>query len=417
MDKIIINIFKASYGESFLVQFFDNNVETNILIDMGFGETYNTHLKKMLIDLHNDGKVIDLLVFTHIDRDHILGGIKFLQENGDNNFAKIIQVKEIWYNAYRHLQFEKRTEDEISVTDAIILNSIVAKGLPKNERNKTISAVEGSALGALILDGNYNWNTSFNKLAVCIENMPNNEIRLNNSVTLKILSPCLDDLEQLDSHWMTELKKNKGFKGNITKDDIFDDAFEFLIGQAIEKKLQKKYKLISSREDWSEIALDEEKHVDIEPVNKSSIAFVLEYKNKENKDKKILFTGDSDPNRIYESLINCYKMKSGDKINFDIIKISHHGSKYNTSNKLLEIIDSDKYIISTNGNIYGHPHIETISKIVCREYDKTRELIFNYSNIIERFDDEELKKLYNFKIKCVDEEAVIQVVIGGDEDK
>lgn len=65
-------------------------------------------MKNRLIQLKNEGGAIDLLIVTHIDNDHIGGVIELLKENGSNKDSKIIEIKNIWHNSYRHLQFEKK---------------------------------------------------------------------------------------------------------------------------------------------------------------------------------------------------------------------------------------------------------------------------------------------------------------------
>ena len=77
-----------------------------------------------------------------------------------------------------------------------------------------------------------------------------------------------------------------------------------------------------------------------------------------------LFLGDSHPNIVLEGINNHF---DDDKpIKFDLVKLSHHGSKNNISNDLLNRIECFKYIISTNGGkgISKHPDRQTIAKIV-----------------------------------------------------
>ena len=49
-----------------------------------------------------------MLVVTHIDNDHIGGIIELLKENGSNENPHIIEIRNIWHNSYRHLQFDKK---------------------------------------------------------------------------------------------------------------------------------------------------------------------------------------------------------------------------------------------------------------------------------------------------------------------
>ncbi|CAH7072974.1 competence protein ComEC [Vibrio crassostreae] len=110
-------------------------------------------------------------------------------------------------------------------------------------------------------------------------------------------------------------------------------------------------------------------------VNSSSISFILSFQG-----KRALFLSDSLPEDINKSLSS--------KQAFDVIKVSHHGSKHNTSMALLEKIDCNSYIISTNGpSSYGHPHAETIVRIIrsCVSHGYSEcNIHFNYKKVIDR---------------------------------
>ena len=46
-----------------------------------------------------------------------------------------------------------------------------------------------------------------------------------------------------------------------------------------------------------------------------------------------------------------------------ILKVSHHGSKYSTSEAFLDRIRPDEAIISVGKNMYGHPALETLERL------------------------------------------------------
>jgi len=56
-------------------------------------------------------------------------------------------------------------------------------------------------------------------------------------------------------------------------------------------------------------------------------------------------------------------MESGANLNSDILKISHHGSKYATSSEFLEAVSPETAVISVGKNSYGHPAEELLSRI------------------------------------------------------
>jgi hypothetical protein len=90
-----------------------------------------------------------------------------------------------------------------------------------------------------------------------------------------------------------------------------------------------------------------------------------------------LFLGDSWAQDIEEAIER--RGQTGFPIVFDAIKISHHGSMRNTSCKLLSLIDSPIYLISTNGAKHSHPDLPVLREIVDRPSSFVRHLHFSYS--------------------------------------
>lgn len=67
--KYEINFLPARYGDCLWIQYGTLESTKNILIDGGTGGT-KKHIKKILEDLPKEKRIIELLVVTHIDRDH-----------------------------------------------------------------------------------------------------------------------------------------------------------------------------------------------------------------------------------------------------------------------------------------------------------------------------------------------------------
>ncbi|MNY60794.1 hypothetical protein D3C86_1973920 [compost metagenome] len=51
-------------------------------------------------------------------------------------------------------------------------------------------------------------------------------------------------------------------------------------------------------------------------------------------------------------------------LNTELMKVSHHGSMYNTNKELLEIVKTDNYLISTDASKHGLPNKRTIARII-----------------------------------------------------
>ena len=109
--------------------------------------------------------------------------------------------------------------------------------------------------------------------------------------------------------------------------------------------------------------------------NGSSIAFLFEYNYEPNKVKRILLLGDSFPSVVVGNLEK-YRVENK-KIKIDYTKLSHHASKSNTSDELIEMIECENYIVTTMG-CHGNPNKETFARIL-KNHSKVN-LFFNYKN-------------------------------------
>lgn len=379
-----ITVFPANNGDSFLIETKGKDV---ILIDGGYISTYKEYIKPKLLKLSKAKKNLTHLIVTHIDNDHISGIIKFLEENKHN---EIIKVENIWHNSYSHLKsIEDGLNFEGKSIDNLHINYLLKDGL-EDVIEKNISAVQGSTLASLIKKfDHYPINAHFNKNNVSVDTKEN---IVSNNIAFKILSPNREKLLELKKYWKRELYK-KGYSSDESLADFNEEVFEYILSLEKEKK-RLASKNISAKSIVEIDNLTNEMFVeDDTATNGSSIAFVLEYDN-----LQLLFLGDAHPSLIISSLKKHYSI---DKvpIKFDLIKIAHHGSKNNTSPELLNYIDSENYVISTNGSSHNHPDTETIARIINRKAEFTRKLYFNYSlDTIVPFKEKALMEKYNYQI-------------------
>lgn len=144
-------------------------------------------------------------------------------------------------------------------------------------------------------------------------------------------------------------------------------------------------RIVSTKNDYGipiETLAQNHFHEDEKLENGVSISFLFQLGR-----SSILFLADSHPSKIVQSLRQLgYSAES--KLRVDYVKLAHHGSKSNTSNELLALIDCTSFVISANGtNRYGLPHKETLSRILMhpnRNQRKHIKFIFNYDNEVIR---------------------------------
>jgi beta-lactamase superfamily II metal-dependent hydrolase len=390
--NVCIKVYPAKNGDCFLISFGITKEESkHLLIDCGYVDTFQKYLKNDLIKIGETGGTLEKLILTHIDADHIQGALRLLK---DNNAEKFIAIKEVWHNTYRHLTEQK--EGEIDAKQERILKQIIRRGYPQNESKQGeegISAEQGTTVGALLLQGKYSWNNDFDNHAVCIEQK--STVGLTSDASINLLSPDKQKLEKLKNLWSEELKKY-GANFNLGNTQLYDDAFEMLMSWE-KGKPDIAPKQISATAETLEVLLKTPFDEDDTATNGSSIAFVLQVQN-----KKMLFLADAHPGLIVHFL-NEYQ-KEGTII-FDLIKVAHHGSYGNISLELLNKTDSERYLISTNGQMHNHPDKKTIAHIVTRKSDFHRKLYFNYITANSKyFDRKDWMEKNNYSIHYLDQE-------------
>ncbi len=86
--------------------------------------------------------------------------------------------------------------------------------------------------------------------------------------------------------------------------------------------------------------------------NNSSLVLYMSYEN-----SKFLFTGDIEKEAESE-IVNNYT-----KLDTDVLKAPHHGSKTSSTQKFIDIVKPKVVIISSGkNNYYGHPHKEVVDR-------------------------------------------------------
>lgn len=114
---------------------------------------------------------------------------------------------------------------------------------------------------------------------------------------------------------------------------------------------------------------------DAEEDNNRSIVTIAECHG-----SKFLFTGDAESS-AEEKMLN-----EKIKLECDVLKVGHHGSKYSSSKKFLEKVNPKYAVISCGkDNKYGHPHSESVYRLKNKgvtvfRTDERGEITFDMTN-------------------------------------
>ncbi|CAA6818910.1 MAG: MBL fold protein [uncultured Sulfurovum sp.] len=293
----------------------------NILIDGGFTNTYKVlvnHLSK------NQIKTINLAILTHSDRDHIGGIISLIR---DSKFG----IENIWFNSYDKLSqlFNNGTKD-------------TSKDIAIGNESDEVSFARAKKLSRLLDEQEREYEAIYREKFL-------DSMCTIGEIEFTFLSPTEETLYNLYEDWYIEdEKKSRQESSGIIQDVQTIENYANNVGKC---------------------------KPDDSLQNGSSIAFILKY-----KEKKFLFLGDAHIDVIVNSLKSLGFNSTNNRLSVDFVKLSHHGSSSNICQNFLDIVDTKKYIISTNGKSHNHPDMETLCILIvdAKAKNKEIELIFNY---------------------------------------
>ena len=118
--------------------------------------------------------------------------------------------------------------------------------------------------------------------------------------------------------------------------------------------------------------------------NESGIVARLDY-----GETSFLFTGDITSD-IEKYLVSVY----GDKLEADVLKVAHHGSKYSTCTEFLGAVKPEYAYIPVGKNVYGHPAPEVFERL-----NKTKTEIFRadvHRDVTFHFDSDKITGITYF---------------------
>ena len=267
----------------------------------------------------------DLMILTHHDDDHLAGISAYIKKHKtDNPFP----VKRLWVNSARHFDFPDSSD--LSANHASNLADVL------KERAETQPL---------------QW------MDYITEGYVNESIRF---ADIDILNPSQEMLER----FIPLYEGKAGFPVEAEGSDLTAQRSNDDYGKSLEELAQRE-KQKPSETNYGQL------------VNLVSIAFIVRCDGLSG-----LMMGDCFPDQIVDALRRRGLSKEN-RLKLDFVKVAHHGSRNNISNELLDMIDCQNYLISTNGGAAQsyHPDREALANIICHEgRDKSKpvHLYFNY---------------------------------------
>ena len=137
--------------------------------------------------------------------------------------------------------------------------------------------------------------------------------------------------------------------------------------------------------------------VDPSKPNGSSIAVLVEHRG-----ASCLLGADAFGSVLGGALIALAVHRGVSRLPVDAVKLPHHGSRNNISNGLMQTVTARHWLVSSNGDRFGHPDDIALARVVTNA-DPGSTLWFNYRNArTARWDDPELRAEHGYDVRYPD---------------
>lgn len=337
-DCIFLIITDETEGSSFHLM-----MDCNVLTD-----EIKTFIREALC------KRIDVLIVTHIDSDHA-NGITKLMRNTD--FADM-QIGTLLFNGFQ----PQMKQPHVLPHETVAKLEAVAELLPPTV-DEAFRKTSGMDAACLITELNKHpqWKAVWRQTPI----LAGETIPLGNNAKwgrLRVLSPTQNAMDNLLHD--VKLEYAKRLCSAPPNEEFLDQDkyYELMLRLA---ELRKKPSLARktnaeaiTNETLNKYAKTDAEEKAVTNANKASLSFCWEGGDEM---KRILLMGDAVSTQVVDAL----KDIDEDRIWFEAVKVSHHGSKHNTSMALNTIVDSAHYFFTGGRNEEG-PHLETVAKIVMK---------------------------------------------------
>jgi hypothetical protein len=323
MALFTLEALEAKHGDSLILHYGDPKDPRFFLIDGGPAGVYKGTLRPRLVEIKErwaaDGPLpLQMVMVSHIDDDHI-NGILSLTNELLRGGEPLCEVLAFWHNSFDDL-LGNIDEDLFSVLPASVKAAAVgggparaAAGARRHVAAVAASVGQGRKLRANAEKLGLTVNAPFEGL-ILTETAGDTEIDFGDGLTLVVLGPNRERVEDLHEKWERELEKKgaaEAAAAAFTDDSVF---------------------------------------------NLSSIVVLAELGG-----KRMLLTGDARGDDTLKAVAEAKLFKKG-KLHVDLLKVPHHGSDRNVDTDFFRKITADHYVLSGNGD-FGNPEVATLRMI------------------------------------------------------
>jgi len=329
-----IEMLPAGHGDALVVEYGDARARSRLIVDAGPYSSWDVIRTRLLAQTSGS---YEAFVITHVDEDHIGGSIALLEDPDLRH-----RVANVWFNGFIHCKIG----------------------------GNVLGPVNGEQLTERIVGGLFDWNSPFPWPSTVPDHLQPvgaggpvvvaskgalPVVWLKGGARAVILSPDGPALNQLAGVWKKQVLRAGLVPG---QGDSSHTA-----GPRPHQKEAGELPDVASLQ-WLE-GLASVRTRDRSPANRSSIAFVIEYDG-----RRLLLTGDAHPGVLARNLRRYGMMLNEGRPRIDLVKLPHHGSGANVSGELLKAMDARRFLVSTNGDNYGHPDDAAIARVITSRRDR-----------------------------------------------
>ncbi|HEX8223028.1 MAG TPA: hypothetical protein VF605_04330 [Allosphingosinicella sp.] len=363
-----LEVLPAQKGDCLILHAGDGDDSGLILIDGGPAGVAVDTLLPRLEELREerglddgDPLVIDLVIVSHVDDDHINGIIDLfeaMKKRRDTRQSPLFKVNELWHNSFDRILGNDETGALVSgsaqfgAASTDEMNSLVeeAEEGPQTDHAKILASVkQGDDLKRLATDLGISVNGQFG--GELIRTVPGETVsRTVAGIEFVVVGPRQAELAELQEE--------------------FD---KWLARQPFAERTPAS--LLAGLDDES-------------AANLSSIVLLA------RKDgRTMLLTGDARSDKVLEGLADCGLCGPGETLEVGIMKMPHHGSIRNLDDEgdFLARVTSPNYVFSGNGE-HSNPDRETFDLLLKTRPGAEMNLYLTYT--MEEIDPER-RKIYD----------------------
>jgi hypothetical protein len=330
-----VELFPAEQGDAIWIEYGEPAAPSRVLIDAGTPPTA-ARVSERIARLPKDEQRFDLLVVTHVDTDHIGGVLKLLDKR-----PPYLRFDDVWFNSLRHF--------------------------PKPEkRSSKLGDIDGTILSRMLDSLGWAWNEKFDGNAIQVPvrgDLPERTLR--GGLKLTVLSPEPAQLVRLRDRWQDSI-----LEAGL---DLEDPEYPERLRKKARAKGISSSLLGKAGVDIATLAGSRFKP-DPAVANGSTIGLLAEYDG-----RSILLGGDAYAPVMQRAIARLLQKRGGAKLRVNAFKLPHHGSAANVSNELLALVDTERYLFSTSGAVFGHPDDQALGRVIGTRSRGSKTLHFNYT--------------------------------------